>query len=248
MPRYNPHKAYRTTPKRAPDPLPKGTIPSPSPVSHVPVLTENEEKDGYELRFPTKPSDEVLAKFRATRDLQSDHRWHWHFRQHFWYAKRNAVTKAFAESIVGQGSSPGVVVPDAAVAPIIAPAPVVATPSPKFAGGEIIPLSVEHKAFPKSDWVLEIQNGGTRLGYEDWVEARVTLAYEAHAEPEVAEESPVEHENILTVAFSHQPAEQPVAVNQTDWRSRFSWADNQRRRERGELPGQRGSHHFRNRE
>src|ERR1035441_3643010 len=97
MPRYNPHKAYRTTPKRHVEPAPKDTIPSPSPVSQVPVMTENQEKDGYELKFPGKPTEAVLALFHGTKALPAECRWHWHFKKKVWYAKRNEATREFAQ-------------------------------------------------------------------------------------------------------------------------------------------------------
>jgi hypothetical protein len=229
MPRYNPHKTYRTTPKRSVEPLPKETIPDPAPVSHVPVLTENEEKDGFEIRFPAKPDESVLARFRANKDLPSAQRWHWHFRGHFWYAKRNPVTRAFAESIIGAPVAP---------APLPAPGvPVVpAAPASQFAGGDPVPLNAEHASFPKSAWALEVQDGSTHLGYEEWVEAKVELAAEEAEAAEPAE--PADHQpstfqpstNILPVAFTSKPApvEQPVeAITESavpDWRARFSWS------------------------
>jgi hypothetical protein len=99
--RYNPLKP--SAPARPPKPvkLPKSTIPKPSPVSHVPVLTENEEKDGFELRFPTRPEEAILALFHDTKGLPKEQQWHWHRRGHFWYAKRNDVTRFFAQKILG---------------------------------------------------------------------------------------------------------------------------------------------------
>ena len=68
MPRFNPLKPT-TAVKRRPDPFPKGTIPNPEPVSHSPTLTENEEKDGFEIRFPTKPGaiNSLSASFGASQ-------------------------------------------------------------------------------------------------------------------------------------------------------------------------------------
>jgi hypothetical protein len=225
MPRYNPLKT-RSTPKR-PDPPPNGSLPSPAPVSQVPVLTENEEKDGFEIRFPAKPDESVLARFRAAKDLPSDQRWHWHFRGHFWYARRNNATRAFAQSIL----NPGVPAAEPAAAPVTPPAPAL-----QFAGGDPVPLNAEHASFPKSAWALEVQDGSTRLGYAEWVEAKVALAAE-EAEPAQPAE-PSDHQpstlqpstNILPVAFTPEPApvEQPVeAITESavpDWRARFSWS------------------------
>ena len=235
MPRYNPLKSNKPPAPRRPDPLPKGKIPNPEPVSHVPTLNENEAKDGFEIRFPTKPDESVLARFRATKNLNSDQRWHWHFRKHFWYARRNYATRAFAESVV----NPGAPVPSA-ICSVPSPAPEVPAlapvPAPQFAGGDPVPLHAEHKAFPRSDWALEVQDGSTRLSYEEWVEAKVALAAEEAEAAEPAEAS--NHQpstlqpptNVLPVAFTPEPApgEQPVeAITESavpDWRARFSWS------------------------
>ena len=106
MSRYNPLKPTKTAVKPRPEPLPKGTIPNAEPVSSLPTLTENDVKDGLELRFPVKPAEAVLEQFRQTKHLPPEHRWHWHFRKHFWYARRNDVTRAFAAAILGQGVPP----------------------------------------------------------------------------------------------------------------------------------------------
>jgi hypothetical protein len=98
--RFNPLKPIKPVPPPRPEPLAKGAIPAPSPVSHEPVLSENNTKDGFELRFPTRPSQEVLAAFHATQQLPPEHRWHWHRKLKFWYARRNDVTRAFAQSIL----------------------------------------------------------------------------------------------------------------------------------------------------
>jgi hypothetical protein len=93
--------------------LPTSTIPNPEPVSGLPTLTENDVKDGLELRFPTKPAEAVLEKFRQTKHLPLEHRWHWHFRGHFWYARRNEATRAFAAALIAPEAplSPAAAVP-----------------------------------------------------------------------------------------------------------------------------------------
>jgi hypothetical protein len=101
MPRFNPLKPTKPARPQRPEPLPKGTIPSPELVSHAPFLSENEAKNGLELRFRTKPDDKVLAAFHGTQQLPPEHRWHWHRSGRYWYAKRNDVTCAFAAAIVG---------------------------------------------------------------------------------------------------------------------------------------------------
>jgi hypothetical protein len=279
--------------------------------SSVPILTENVEKDGYELKFSGKPTEAVLTLFRETKALSSEARWHWHFKKKVWYAKRNEATREFAQLVISRSSGLGeVITPVAAVEPIapalpveaaaVAPAEAVTCPvahcspdvaaafgldklaagaphlvkidmpSPKFAGGgDPIPLNVEHEQFPKSEWALEVQNGGTRLSYEDWVEAKLDLAAEEAIEPnqELAADTegnreadaawqalkksclpttvaaPVP-ENVILASFTPpEPVRtEPVVTQKSpvpDWRARFSWSERLKQRERGELPGQR---------
>ena len=107
MARSNPLKPQKPARRGAPEPLAKGVIPSPQPVSHTPVLTENERFDGFEIKFPAKPSPEVLALFHGTGELPRDHRWHWHRKCKHWYARRNEVTRAFANaSVAGEPIAP----------------------------------------------------------------------------------------------------------------------------------------------
>ena len=105
----------------------------------------------------------------------------------------------------------------------------------------VIPARIEHEGFPRHEWALEVQNGGTRLPYEEWVEAKMELAAETEVEQPEESELPA---NVVPLMPPQAEAVQiETAVNQStplpDWRSRFSWADNQRQRERGQLPGQR---------
>ena len=138
------------------------TIPAPSPVSHTAILAENDALDGFELRFPTKPSDACLARLRATHDLPTEQRWHWHFRKKFWYAKRNDVTRAFAASIL---AAPSAVAPAKAEAPAAEPMPdPLAAPEPSEGG------------FPVAHWAHAVQSGATSLSYTEWVEARIADA------------------------------------------------------------------------
>jgi hypothetical protein len=99
MPRYNPLKPDQEAVKPKTDYLTKKTIPNPKPISTVPTLTEN-SKGGFDIRFPTKPSPEILAAFHATQQLGRDFQWHWHWKQHVWYARRNDITRAFAALII----------------------------------------------------------------------------------------------------------------------------------------------------
>jgi len=119
MARYNPLKPEQIVPKRKPD---KSTIPSPGVVSHVPTLSENNSKDGLEIRFPTKPDEATLAAFHATQQLGRDHQWHWHRKQRLWYARRNNVNRAFAALIVLGKAAP--IPADEQAANIVAASPV----------------------------------------------------------------------------------------------------------------------------
>jgi hypothetical protein len=103
--RYNPLKPNKPAKPPRPQKLPKGTIPAPAPVVNTPTLTENEAKDGLEIRFPKPPSPEVLAMFRGTKSLPRDQEWHWHFRHKCWYARRNPATRAFAAAVLTAAAS-----------------------------------------------------------------------------------------------------------------------------------------------
>lgn len=57
-------------------------------------LSENEEKDGLEIRFAEKPAVEVLTRLKAAG-------WRWSRFSACWYAKRNERARAFAAQLVG---------------------------------------------------------------------------------------------------------------------------------------------------
>lgn len=61
------------------------------PASGVSV-TENEAKNGVEIRFAEKPEREVLDRLKA-------HGFRWGFHAKCWYAKRNQQTMDFARSL-----------------------------------------------------------------------------------------------------------------------------------------------------
>lgn len=58
-----------------------------------PTLSENEEHDGLELRFPGKPGDALLNELKGAG-------WRWSSFSGCWYAKRNDNNRAFAEKII----------------------------------------------------------------------------------------------------------------------------------------------------
>lgn len=122
MARYNPLKPNKTQKPARPAPLAKGTIPAPEAVSQVPTLTENEAKDGFELRFPTMPGETILSRFHATKSGPRDHEWHWHRRERLWYARRSDTTRAFALALIAELAGPA------------APPPVPLTPEQTIEG------------------------------------------------------------------------------------------------------------------
>ena len=218
MPRYNPHKtAYRTTPKRHVEPPPEA---KPSTAGSIPVLTENAEKDGFELKFSGKPSDVILSLFRETAFLPAPQKWHWHFKKKVWYAKRNEATREFAQLVITQASAPEPE-PVVEVLPQAVPSEteahglqVLSAPSPSVEAPNVIPSTIEHEQFPKAQWALDVQDGSTRLGYEEWVEAKMDMAAEEAVEP--PEQEQAIPSNVLPVPFRAAP-EDPLAeaaVNQ----------------------------------
>ena len=58
------------------------------------TVSENEEKDGVEVRFPSKPAPEVIDSLKA-------HGFRWARFTSCWYHKRNAEAVAFARSLAG---------------------------------------------------------------------------------------------------------------------------------------------------
>lgn len=71
-----------------------GTQPAtPETVSVTDVtISENEEKDGLEIRFPAKPSAEVLDALKANG-------WRWSRFSSCWYARRSDKARQFAASL-----------------------------------------------------------------------------------------------------------------------------------------------------
>jgi hypothetical protein len=62
------------------------------------TVSENDAKDGIEIRFPSKPAPEVLSALKAAG-------WRWSRFSACWYAKRTERAKAFAQQLVG-GQAP----------------------------------------------------------------------------------------------------------------------------------------------
>jgi hypothetical protein len=68
-------------------------VPEVSSVEGV-TVTENEEKGGVEIRFPSKPAADVLAMLKAAG-------WRWSRFGACWYAKANDESRAMAARIAG---------------------------------------------------------------------------------------------------------------------------------------------------
>lgn len=71
-----------------------GDVLNPTDTGDVQV-TENDEKNGVEIRFACKPSDDV-------RDSLKFHGFRWSRFQSLWYARRTPETLSFARSLVAQ--------------------------------------------------------------------------------------------------------------------------------------------------
>lgn len=59
------------------------------------TVSENEEKDGLEIRFAEKPAAEVLTRLKSAG-------WRWSRFSSCWYAKRSDRARAFADALVGE--------------------------------------------------------------------------------------------------------------------------------------------------
>lgn len=72
----------------------KGSRAKPTPVAEA-TVTENDEKDGIEIRFPDRPPQETLDALKANG-------WRWSRFGKCWYARRTPEARTFAENIAGQ--------------------------------------------------------------------------------------------------------------------------------------------------
>lgn len=63
-----------------------------------PTLSENDEHDGLELRFPGKPDEAVLNELKNAG-------WRWSKFSGCWYAKRNDNNRAFADKIINSSKA-----------------------------------------------------------------------------------------------------------------------------------------------
>lgn len=86
----------------------------PRPEFSTVTLTFNAAKNGLQLHFPSKPSDEIRAELKAAG-------WRWSFRNGCWYHRDTPANQDFAERFVarlnssaepGRGSEPAVEHPE----------------------------------------------------------------------------------------------------------------------------------------
>lgn len=88
--------------------------PQPPGATEFPVtLSENPRRDGLELRFPRKPSDEILDTLKAAG-------WRWSRWNSCWYHRNIPENRTFAERFLKADGVPVAVAP---IAPPPQPAP-----------------------------------------------------------------------------------------------------------------------------
>lgn len=93
--------------KEAKKPAPKAPAPPRDDPRDPPVATvdadtladvdvrENDERDGIEIRFPSKPAREVLAALKLAG-------WHWNKSTGCWYTRRTDRAREFARNLTGR--------------------------------------------------------------------------------------------------------------------------------------------------
>lgn len=67
---------------------------TPTTVTAV-TVTENEERQGIELRFPGKPPQNILDQLHD----RANGNWRYHRKGKFWYAKASDNTREFAQRL-----------------------------------------------------------------------------------------------------------------------------------------------------
>jgi len=79
-----------------PEPLPAQPMEeiTPVPVGQV-ILKFNEAKNGLQLHFPSKPSEEIRSQLKAVG-------WRWSFRNGCWYHRDTPENRDFAEAFVAR--------------------------------------------------------------------------------------------------------------------------------------------------
>lgn len=88
MKRFNPLKPQ--TPSSAPLTKARKAPREPGAAEFTTTLTENERKDGLEIRFATRPADDILTTLKA-------HGWYWSRRRMCWYHKNTPENREFAQ-------------------------------------------------------------------------------------------------------------------------------------------------------
>jgi hypothetical protein len=106
MKRFNPLKPQSQS--SAPLTKPRQAPRAPGAAEFTTTLTENDRKDGLELRFATKPDEE-------TRRILKANKWFWSGRRMCWYHKNTPENREFAQRFLNPTQ------PAAAAAPVPAP-------------------------------------------------------------------------------------------------------------------------------
>ncbi|PWU21764.1 MAG: hypothetical protein C5B50_01000 [Verrucomicrobia bacterium] len=167
--RYNPLKSDPAgVPALPPNPKSAEII---NQKSLTPVLTENEQRNGLELRFPGKPSDAIIARFRATKSGPREYEWRFHFRGKFWYAKRSEATRAFALEILALCSPSPVSPLPPTTAEIRPTTPAIVTPVP----GSSLPSAL---SLPSPGPTPEPASEPEPDAFAAWSEDRQTLTWQ----------------------------------------------------------------------
>ena len=73
---------------------PAAVVSAPETCAAGVALSENEEKDGLEIRFDAKPAPELLARLKAAG-------WRWSRFSSCWYTRRTDSARQFAQQFLG---------------------------------------------------------------------------------------------------------------------------------------------------
>jgi hypothetical protein len=116
MKRFNPLKPQSQS--SAPLTKPRQAPRAPGAAEFTTTLTENPEKNGIELRFAARPSDETLTILKANK-------WYWSRRRMCWYHKNTPENREFAQRFLNPApGEPVVPVPATTTATTPQPQPV----------------------------------------------------------------------------------------------------------------------------
>jgi hypothetical protein len=152
--RFSPIKTVAGTPSNTPpevEPLPETNLeslptpplekPSPASCGHV-TLTFNEAKNGLQLHFPSKPSEEIRAELKAAG-------WRWSFRNGCWYHRDTPANQDFAERFVARLNRTDTETESSELKTEVPVAPVNVIPLPDLPGNGVPAWRLRLTATPK---------------------------------------------------------------------------------------------------